>query len=73
MCVCVPQDLERPGILEGVKSSVCENIALYAQKYDEDFQQHLPTFVTSVWNLLTTTNMEIKYDVVGSIACWPRA
>ena len=29
------------GVLELVKSQVCDNVALYAQKYDEDFKVNL--------------------------------
>jgi exportin-2 (importin alpha re-exporter) len=48
-----------------LKSQVCDNIALYAQKYDEEFQPYLPQFVTSVWNLLVTTDLDPKYDLVS--------
>ena len=37
---------------------------MYAQKYDEEFVPHLPSFVTAVWNLLTSTGAEVKYDMV---------
>lgn len=58
-------DDEDPGLLEQLKSQVCDNIALYAQKYDEEFQPYLPQFVTSVWNLLVTTDLDPKYDLVS--------
>ncbi|PSN33093.1 Exportin-2 [Blattella germanica] len=61
-------DEEEPGLLEQLKSQVCDNIALYAQKYDEEFQPYLPSFVTSVWNLLVTTGLEPKYDMLVSNA-----
>jgi hypothetical protein len=55
-----------------LKSQVCDNIALYAQKYDEEFQPYLPQFVTSVWNLLVTTDLEPKYDMVSWVLyCTP--
>eukprot|EP00051_Salpingoeca_urceolata_P014441 m.183859 g.183859 ORF g.183859 m.183859 type:complete len:978 (+) comp18088_c0_seq1:151-3084(+) len=57
-------DPERPGVLEKVKSVVCEIIALYASKYDEDFSKHMPTFVTCIWSLLTTTTADVKFDVL---------
>lgn len=59
------KDDEGPGLLEQLKAQVCNNIALYAEKYDEEFQPYLPLFVTSVWNLLVTTNQDPKYDMVG--------
>ena len=32
------QDSEDAGPLEKLRSQICDNIALYAQKYDEEFQ-----------------------------------
>lgn len=57
-------DEEEAGLLELLKSQICDNAALYAQKYDEEFQQYLPRFVTAIWNLLVTTGQEVKYDLV---------
>ena len=37
MVVCL-QDSEEAGPLELIKSQICDNVALYAQKYDEEFQ-----------------------------------
>jgi exportin-2 (importin alpha re-exporter) len=51
-----------------LKSQVCDNIALYAQKYDEEFHSYLPQFVTSVWNVLVTTDLGPKYDMLVSNA-----
>lgn len=59
------QDDDEPSLLEQLKSQICDNAALYAQKYDEEFQQYLPIFVTDVWNLLTSTSHLAKYDSVG--------
>lgn len=50
--------------MELLKSQICDNAALYAQKYDEEFQRYLPRFVTAIWNLLVTTGQEVKYDLV---------
>ena len=62
---CVFQAEEEAGLLEQLKSQICDNVALYAQKYDEEFGPHLPTFVTAIWNLLVTTGSEVKYDMVS--------
>ncbi|KFM61402.1 Exportin-2, partial [Stegodyphus mimosarum] len=59
---------EDAGLLEQLKSQICENIGLYAQKYDEEFADYLPNFVTAVWSLLTTTGQQIKYDLLVSNA-----
>lgn len=62
------EDEEEAGLLEQVKSQICDNVALYAQKYDEEFSQHLPQFVTAIWNLLVTTGQQVKYDLLVSNA-----
>lgn len=51
-------------MMEQLKSQICDNVALYAQKYDEEFQNYLPQFVTDVWNLLVSTGLQPKYDMV---------
>lgn len=58
------QDSEEAGVMEQLKSQVCDNVALYAQKYDEEFRPYLPQFVTDVWSLLVATGLEPKYDLV---------
>lgn len=62
------QDETEAGLLEQVKSQICDNVAMYAQKYDEEFGQLLPRFVTAVWNLLITTGSQVKYDLLVSNA-----
>ncbi|GAB1609148.1 exportin-2 [Argonauta hians] len=62
------QDTVEAGVLEQVKSQICDNVTLYAQKYDEEFSPHLPDFVTAIWNLLVTTSQEVKYDLLVSNA-----
>ncbi|XP_066597006.1 exportin-2 isoform X2 [Prorops nasuta] len=61
-------DEEEAGVIEQLKSQICENVTLYAQKYDEEFQTYLPEFVTAVWNLLTSTGQQTKYDSLVSNA-----
>jgi len=61
-------DSEEVGLLEMLKSQICENVALYAQKYDEEFASHLPGFVEAVWGLLLSTSQEVKYDLLVSNA-----
>jgi len=59
---------EEAGLNEELKSQICDIVSLYASKYDEDFPQFLPQFVTAVWNLLVTTGKEPKYDSLVSNA-----
>ncbi|KAG8192798.1 hypothetical protein JTE90_019116 [Oedothorax gibbosus] len=61
-------DDEEAGLLEELKSQICENIGLYAQKYSEEFAEFMPDFVTAVWSLLTTVGQQVKYDMLVSNA-----
>ncbi|BFY99292.1 hypothetical protein BsWGS_02332 [Bradybaena similaris] len=61
-------DEEEVGLLEQIKSQVCDNVTLYAQKYDEEFSPYLPEFVTAIWGLLINTGQEVKYDLLVSNA-----
>lgn len=63
------QDDEEAGLQEQIKSQVCDDIALYAQKYNEEFNPYLPNFVTDVWNLLITTGQQPKFDSVSVLFC----
>ena len=57
-------DDEEVGVVELLKSQICNNVSLYAQKYDEEFAPMLPQFVTDIWNLLVSTGKEVKYDLL---------
>lgn len=58
-------DDEEAGVLEHLRSQICENIAMYAQKYDEEFRPFVQQFVTDVWELLVKTGMQTKNDNVS--------
>ena len=58
------QDDEEAGVLEQLRSQICYNIGLYAQKYDEEFGTYMQQFVTDVWELLVKTGIQTKYDSV---------
>lgn len=62
------EDTEEAGPLDLIKSQICDNVALYAQKYDEDFENYLPKFVEAIWNLLVSTEKTAKHDIVISNA-----
>lgn len=47
-----------------VKTAICENIDLYAKRYEDVFTE-LRDFVESVWGLLTTVGRSPRYDGVG--------
>jgi exportin-2 (importin alpha re-exporter) len=52
------------GLLEQIRSQICDNVGMYARKYDEEFEEWLPTFVTDIWTLLVSTGSQPKYDMV---------
>lgn len=59
---------DEAGYLEQVKSQICDNISLFAQNYGENFGDYLPKFVSAVWDLLVSTSLESKYDLLVSNA-----
>lgn len=59
---------EEAGLLEQLKSQICDNVSLYASKYSEEFEPYLGKFVETIWNLLRTTGQEVKYDLLVSNA-----
>jgi len=61
-------DDDEPGVLEELRSQICDNIGLYAHKYEEEFQPYMQQFVTAVWNLLLSTGSNTKYDLLVSNA-----
>lgn len=61
-------DDDEPGLLEELKSQICDNIGLYAFKYEEEFSPYMKPFVTSVWNQLQSLGPQVKYDMLTSNA-----
>ena len=59
---------DEAGPLEFVKSGILEVLTLYVQKYEDVFGTHVETFILSSWNLLTTSGLENKYDILVSKA-----
>jgi len=64
----IDKDSDEAGPIEKIRSQICDNVAMYAQKYDEEFQEYLPNFVQAIWNLLTSTDINIKNDLLVSNA-----
>jgi exportin-2 (importin alpha re-exporter) len=59
---------DEPGPVEVLQTAVIENLNLYCDKYEEEFQPHLPGFTQRVWALLTTLNKQAKYDTLATTA-----
>ncbi|RXK37557.1 importin-alpha export receptor [Tremella mesenterica] len=58
---------EAPGPLQKIRAATCEIAELFAQKYLEVFPQ-LGSFVSAVWNMLTTIGPGTREDVLVSRA-----
>ncbi|EGG14652.1 hypothetical protein DFA_10910 [Cavenderia fasciculata] len=53
---------EEPSLLNQVHTSVCDIVNLYIGVYDDEFSQYLDPFVRGVWELLSQTPNEVRYD-----------
>lgn len=53
---------DQQGLLEQAKSVVCECLALYTDKYQEEFAPFLMPCVTAVWTLLVSLDQQEKND-----------
>lgn len=51
-------------IVDMVKTSICEILILYTQRYEDVFGRLANSFVEIIWHLLTSTGMEPKYDLL---------
>ena len=61
-------DEDEPGLLEELKSQICDIIGLYAFKYEEEFSPYMKQFVMAVWNLLLNVGAQTKFDLLASNA-----
>ncbi|KAL1892062.1 importin-alpha export receptor [Sporothrix stenoceras] len=66
--VLVADDDDEATAVENVKADICEVLQLYSTKYDDDFGPHTEPFIHSVWNVLSTTGPEKRYDILVSKA-----
>eukprot|EP01117_Protostelium_nocturnum_P012777 TRINITY_DN4729_c0_g4_i1.p1 TRINITY_DN4729_c0_g4~~TRINITY_DN4729_c0_g4_i1.p1 ORF type:complete len:1023 (-),score=284.50 TRINITY_DN4729_c0_g4_i1:134-3040(-) len=56
------EDDSKAGLLYDVQAAVCQNVNLYASKYEEEFQPYHDGFLQDIWTLLTRLNAEPRYD-----------
>ena len=55
---------DEAGPIETLQAAIVENLKLYAEKYEEEFQPFLSQFTTAVWTLLVSTGVQPKYDAL---------
>ncbi|OMO64274.1 hypothetical protein CCACVL1_21898 [Corchorus capsularis] len=53
---------------ESPPAAVCENISLYMEKNEEEFQGYLNDFASAVWSLLTTVSLSSSRDELAVTA-----
>ncbi|KAI9728780.1 MAG: importin-alpha export receptor [Chrysothrix sp. TS-e1954] len=61
-------DEAEPGPLEYLRATIFGLLSLYVTKYNDDIKDHVNGFTGSTWTLLTTTGLELKYDIMASRA-----
>lgn len=61
-------DDDEAGPLQTTKANIFEALTLYVGKFYDDFANHIQSFVSSSWNLLTTVGSEAKNDILVSKA-----
>jgi exportin-2 (importin alpha re-exporter) len=61
-------DDSETSVVDTTKADICELLELLTIKFDEDFSKYCQPFITSAWNLLSSTGSETKYDGLVSKA-----
>jgi len=56
------EDDDIPGKIEVVQTAVMDVLALFVEKYEEQFVNHIQGFAVDTWNLLNRTPTLPKYD-----------
>uniref|UniRef100_A0A5B6ZN94 Putative exportin-2 n=1 Tax=Davidia involucrata TaxID=16924 RepID=A0A5B6ZN94_DAVIN len=49
-------------LIDELRAAVCENLSLYMEKFEEEFQGYLGGFVEAVWNLLVAASASSSRD-----------
>lgn len=58
---------DEPGPIETLKTLACDNLSLYADKYQEPFEPFVGSSVKSVWSLLVSLDLnESRFDLLVS-------
>ena len=62
----VESDLEQESVVDAVKAAVCENLYLFIQINEDEFEKYLKTFAQDVWTELTKVSLK-----PGQVPCLP--
>ena len=52
-------DLEKESVVDAVKAAVCENLYLFIQINEDEFEKYLKTFAQDVWTELTKVSLDL--------------
>jgi exportin-2 (importin alpha re-exporter) len=61
-------DVDEPTKLDELKTSICDIINLFSYKYEDQFSEFVPHFVTCIWSLLTGVGASKRYDTLTNAA-----
>ena len=59
---------DEPSPIEQVQSAIIDNLVLYSEKYEEEFQPYMGNFTQQIWTLLTQVRQVPRYDPVVTTA-----
>uniref|UniRef100_A0A0N5AQY9 Exportin-2 n=1 Tax=Syphacia muris TaxID=451379 RepID=A0A0N5AQY9_9BILA len=57
-----------PNILDNLKSSICEILTLYSQRYEEEISPFMKDITEHIWGLLIEMDFRIRFDSVVDAA-----
>ena len=52
-------DPEKESVVDAVKAAVCENLYLFIQINEDEFEKYLKTFAQDVWTELTKVSLDL--------------
>eukprot|EP00850_Spirogloea_muscicola_P008170 SM000043S15798 [mRNA] locus=s43:232850:238627:+ [translate_table: standard] len=59
-------DPDKEDLINSLKASICENVNLYVEKYEEEFQEFLPIFANDIWTLLLSLGLSAGQDRIAT-------
>ncbi|KAL2612267.1 hypothetical protein R1flu_023959 [Riccia fluitans] len=59
---------DKENVVDQLKAAICENINLYMEKNEEEFQGYLSQFAQDVWGLLMTVSLSPSHDRLATTA-----
>lgn len=59
---------EDPTPLDKLKATICDIINLFTWKYEDQFSEFVPNYVTTIWTLLTTLSEAKRFDLLVNSA-----